>query len=371
MTQLRFMTEFQNVNRIAAAKESFERANPGVTIVIEQSTDHYESLRAFQSEEAPDLIESGGWSLYNRERLFVDLNPYVAETPGLEADLYAGPMRIARHKGNLPGLPVDMSVPLVVYKKEMFDRAGLAYPTEDWTWEAFIRLAKSLTLRNEDGVARQFGFGIGLDVEWYEPFVFRNGGRYLSPDGTTARGFVDSSATIEAYRLIVEAHRVHRVIRLPDEPSAAGHLHEGFAMVCGFMWFADWLIEHKLDDQFGVVGLPHMPGGERSNMIYMGGAGITTKSQHPRLAWEFLRHYVLELPSWQLPLTRSQAKARGLTEHRIWSRYMQELDDVTASGYYLSEKWNSSRQLINDDILKLIKEGADVAHTLRSWTRFA
>jgi multiple sugar transport system substrate-binding protein len=371
MIELRVMSEFEQLQKLIDAKESFERTNPEVRIVIEQSTDHYESLKAYQSDEAPDIIESGGWALFNRKDMFVDLNPYVAEVAGLEDDLYQGPMRVARHNGMLPGLPVDISIPLVLYQKAMFDRADLPYPTENWTWDDMVELGKRLTIRNEEGIASQFGFGIGVDVEWYEPFVFRNGGTYLATDGSTARGYVDSSETVEAYRKIIEAYRTAGIIRKPGEPSNAGELHRGFAMVVGYTWFAAGLIRHQLDDRFGVVGLPNMPGGQQRNMIYMGAAGITTKSKHPRLAWEFLYHYLIERHSWTLPLTRSQAKERGLAEHRIWSRYLEELDCVQASGYYLSDKWNSSRQLINEDIHQMIVEGRDIAQTMRSWTRFA
>ncbi|WP_314592153.1 extracellular solute-binding protein [Paenibacillus terrigena] len=371
MKELRFMTEFQHLQRVMDAKESFERLNPGVKVVIEQSTDHFESKKAYESDEAPDIIESGGWSLFNIKDMFVDLNPYVAEVDGLKEDLYQGPMKVARHNGMLPGLPVDVSIPLLVFNKEMFDRAGLAYPTEDLTWDDFIEMGKKLTIRNEHGVASQFGFGIGVDIEWYEPFVFRNGGSYLSPNGTTARGYIDSPATIEAFRKVIDAYRVHGIIRKPDEPSEAGHLHEGFAMIFGYMWFTGDLIYHKIDDKFGVVGLPKMQGGDPSNMIYMGAAGVTSKSKNPRLAWEFLHHYIIERHSWPLPITHSQAKERGLTEHRLWSRYMEELDAVRSSGFYLSEKWNSSRQHINEDIHRMILDGTEVSQTLRSWTRFA
>ncbi|MFC3772518.1 hypothetical protein ACFOSW_28015 [Paenibacillus sp. GCM10012303] len=39
--------------------------------------------------------------------------------------------------------------------------------------------------------------------------------------------------------------------------------------------------------------------------------------------------------------------------------------------FFLNRKWNASRQLINDDIHRMIVDGADVAQTMRSWTRFA
>lgn len=377
-TKIRLMTDFHHLHNLMEAKASFERVHPEVQIVLEQAADHYELMQAYKSDEAPDMIESGGWALFNHKGMFVDLLPYAEEVPGLMEDLNAGLMRVACKDGNLPGLPVDVALPLILYRKDLFDGAGLPYPTEDWTWDEMMALAEKLTIRGDNGVARQFGFGFGVDIEEFEPFIMRNGGRYLSADGATARGYVDQPAVCEAFQKLVDAYRVHRVIRNPGEPSAAGELHQGFAMIFGFTWLAGGMIINGLSDRFGVVGLPNMPGGEQANMIYMGAAGVTSKSQQPRLAWEFLRHYALERhepfraeSARTLPVTRSQAERSGVTKHPIWARFVQELDHVQTSGFYISEKWNSSRQLINEDIHRMISEGADVAQTLKSWTRFA
>jgi multiple sugar transport system substrate-binding protein len=358
------------------AKKSFELANPDVQIVIEQVADNFESLREFQSDTPPDIMDSGGWGLLDQPNVFIDLLPFVGETPGLEEDLNKGIMRVACKNGTLPGLPVDVSLPLILINKPMFDQEGLPYPSEDWTWEEMVQLAKRLTIRNEEGIATQFGFANGVDIENFEPFVMRNGGRYLSQDGSTAKGYVDSDAAVEAMRKVVDLYRIHHVTRKPGEPSQAGQLADGFAIIFGFTWFVGDVTDKGRAEQFEVLGLPRMPGGQEANMIYMGGAGITTKCPHPELAWAFLRHYKLEQPDnfrkpWNLPLTKSLADKSGMSSHRIWSRYLQELDSVQASGFYLSDKWNTARQLINEDLHKMIIDGADVRQLMKSWTRFA
>ncbi|WP_199618251.1 ABC transporter substrate-binding protein [Paenibacillus alkalitolerans] len=369
MAEIRFLTEVSyNMHNVQAAKEIFEQANPNVRIVVEQSTDHYESIQLFKSDTPPDIIETGGYSIFNRNGLFIDLNPYIAEVQGLEEDIFPGLLRITRQGGALHALPIEISPPLVVYNKEFYDREGLAYPTEDWTWDDMIELAKRLTLRDEHGVASRFGFGLGVDIEWFEPFVMRNGGRYVAPDGSTSRGYVDSPATIEAFRKLIDAFRVHSIIRKPGEVCEAADGQEECAMKFSFMW--DMFHGRANDDRYGVVSLPNMPSKQQANMIYMGGAGVTTKSANPRIAWEFLRHYLVDCHSWMPPISKKQAEQRGLTAHPVWSRYLQELDHVQLSGYYLNQKWNSSRQLINEDIHRMILEGADVAQTLRSWTRY-
>ncbi|MFC5407321.1 ABC transporter substrate-binding protein [Cohnella soli] len=366
MKKIRFITQIAyNMNKVIAAKEAFERLNPGVQLVVEQMEDYFDIMNELKSGEAPDIIETGGFQINNPDGIFMDLNPFVSETENTEEDIFPGLLRVARSGGMLPGLPIEMSSPLVIFNKEMFDSAGIAYPTESWTWDDMIEIAKKLTIRDNQGIASQFGFSLGVDVEWFEPFVMRNGGRFVSPDGSTSRGEVDSPATIEAFQKIVDAFRLHCVIRRPGEPCHAQAGQDESAMNFSFVWDA----MQKQNERYGIVGLPKMPGGKEANMIYMGGVGITNNSANPHLAWQFLRYYLLECHSWMPPISISQSKQRGLLEHPIWSRYLTELQHVELSAYYLSKKWNASRQLINEDIYKMIN-GQNVAHTLRSWTRF-
>lgn len=374
--KLRYLTQFDPMRDLLDAKASFEQTHPEVEISIEQAADNFESMQVFKSGECPDIMDGGGWYLFNQKGLFVDLMPFVEREPGLADDLQPGIMRVARKDGNLPGLPIDIALPLMVIHKEMFEKAGVPLPSDDWTWDEMIEMAKQLTIRDEDGIATQFGLGIGQDIEEIEPFILRNGGRYLSPDGSTTLGYADSSASIEAMQRVIDAFRVHRVTRKPGEPSKAGDLHEGFAIALGYTWYVGNLIRFGLDGRFQIVRLPRMPRAEEANMIYMGAAGITTKCEHPELAWQFLKHYILERPerfrqTQTLPLTKSLARDSGMTEHPIWAKFIEELDYVQASGFYLNEKWNSSRQLINEEIQRMILDGTDVAQTMRSWSRYA
>lgn len=370
MTELRFMTEIPHyMHVLKEAKVSFERANPNLNVIIQQAVDNFEMTKALDSEEAPDIIELGGFPAGNLDGLFIDLSPFAAELEGLEEDWYPGLRRAIYHGNVLPALPLEIMTPLIAYNREIFDRAGLPYPTDSWTWDDMVEIAKKLTLRDAQGEITQYGFGIGVDVEWWEPFVMRNGGSYVAPDGSTAHGYVDSPATVEAFRKLIDAYRVHKIIRMPNEPEGmAGFEPEDAAMSLLFGWHF-W---HDPDSQnkYEVVGLPKMPGGCETNMIYMAGAGVTQKSKKPRLAWEFLRHYILASRYWVLPNTRSQAVEQGLTNHPIWSRYLQELEQVELSAFFRSRKWNAGRQLINDDIRRMIVNGINVAQTVRSWTRF-
>ena len=44
----------------------------------------------------------------------------------------------------------------MAYNKDFFDRAGLAYPTDDWTWDEFVAISRKLT----GGPAIKWSFGV-------------------------------------------------------------------------------------------------------------------------------------------------------------------------------------------------------------------
>ncbi|TMV47594.1 extracellular solute-binding protein [Paenibacillus mesophilus] len=60
--------------------------------------------------------------------------------------------------GKLPGLPFKTNALGLFYNKDLFDKFGVPYPKDGWTWDDAYETAKKLT-RNEGGVQYR-GFGI-------------------------------------------------------------------------------------------------------------------------------------------------------------------------------------------------------------------
>ena len=80
-----------------------------------------------------------------------------------------------------------MSNVILYYNKDLFDKAGVAYPTNDWTWNDMLAAAKKLTLdTNKDGKIDQWGFAVNNIVWVWAGFVWGNGGDILSPDRKSA-----------------------------------------------------------------------------------------------------------------------------------------------------------------------------------------
>src|SRR5699024_4712817 len=52
------------------------------------------------------------------------------------------------------GLPWTLAYNIMYYNKDMFDEAGIDYPSNDWTLEDFNETAKELTIRDGDTVSQ-------------------------------------------------------------------------------------------------------------------------------------------------------------------------------------------------------------------------
>ena len=89
----------------------------------------------------------------------------------------------------------------LVYNKKLFDAAGVAYPTANWTWDDFRSAAKKLT----DAGKKQYGWAYvadgSEDTTWrWLAMLWQAGGELLSPDGTKTA--FDSPAGLKATQLL-------------------------------------------------------------------------------------------------------------------------------------------------------------------------
>ncbi|MEF3307099.1 ABC transporter substrate-binding protein [Paenibacillus sp. GYB003] len=343
--------------------ESFEAGTGNIRIRIEQANGNFEVLNRIRSGEPGDLIHlsESVFAPYLRQGHIIDLMPFLREDSRLSADdFYKGALEGPSVDGKLAALPVDMQVPLNFYRKRAFEEAGIAEPANDWTFGQFLETAARLT--NE----KRYGFRLGIDLEWFEPFVKRSGGAYLSADGATAKGYADSEATAEALRRIVDWFRVHRIVPRSVEGGGFG---ETFAMAFDFSWCLPYVLRHHADE-YGVVGLPRTAEGADTNMVYMGGYGISAACKHPELAWLLLKELSAPEtggPLSLLPATKPIARRLRKTDHPVWGQALAELDKASKSAFYVSRKWNANRQIFNQDLVRWIDEGADVKASLKRW----
>ena len=103
--------------------------------------------------------------------------------------------------GRYYGVPKDKDTVGLVYNREMFDAADVAYPDENWTWDDLCEASQKIY----DATGKYGYMAYGDDQLGYWNFVYQNGGCILKEDNIT--GGFDEQATIDAMTFYINLQK--------------------------------------------------------------------------------------------------------------------------------------------------------------------
>lgn len=221
-----------------------------------------------------------------------------------------------KHKGNTVAYAAANEILLLYYNKDMFDKAGVAYPPavldQAWTWDEFVETAKKLTIDKngkhpgEDGFDEQGIVQFGASVEnlpWQlEAWALSNGGGFYSEDGSEVR--IGEDASMEAIQRVADLYLKDHVA-----PLSVGQTDDGIqrTVIAGTVAMAtngQWNVGTSLNSakeeglNYGVAVLPYM---KDKVTISTGGANVVfSQTKHPKEAMEWLKWYNSEENNWEL-----------------------------------------------------------------------
>jgi multiple sugar transport system substrate-binding protein len=150
------------------------------------------------------------------------LGPYLGGSTFIsEGDFYPQAIDPFKWDGQLMCIPQNLSSLVVYYNKKLFDEAGLAYPSDDWTWDEFLETAKTLTVDSDgDGVTDQFGLGTEASIFRLAPFIWQNGGELVDDQQNPTRLTIDTPEAREAFQWFVDLQTEHKVAPGAEEEAA-------------------------------------------------------------------------------------------------------------------------------------------------------
>jgi multiple sugar transport system substrate-binding protein len=163
-------------------------------------------LTAIAGGEPPDISYLyGSWAANIAESgSTVVLNDMIESTPDFDwEDFYPGERTAATVDGNIIGVPALVDNLAIVYNPELFDDAGVDYPSADWTWDDFRAAAQALT----DPDQQQYGWAYPADATedtvWHwDAMLWEAGGDILNADNTQA--VFNSEAGVRALTVLDE-----------------------------------------------------------------------------------------------------------------------------------------------------------------------
>jgi multiple sugar transport system substrate-binding protein len=275
----------------------FEAAHPGVDVNPMETPPEFDTqlMVDLAAGTAPDVWNQDASTLARLvdNGYLLDMNECVELVPELNLDRFF-PSVLGIHQreadGPIYGLPNDFTPMVIYYNNAAFEKAGVEPPTAGWTWADLVDTAQKLTLdANGNNAASpdfdpanvtQWGFRVRqFTFEWLYR-VWANGSDVISPDGSTASGYLDSPATIEALTWMRDIITEAKAAPPPETYTQLLGAQPGFldlflkgqvAMFDRGHWELVGLRsnENFTDGAFSVVGQPQ--GKDRATVLYESG----------------------------------------------------------------------------------------------------
>lgn len=242
---------------------------------------------------APDIIatEVNMFVSFASKNVLADLNPFLQKDPSFSKDDFF-PQLIDRFTvdGKLLAIPRDTApFACVFYNKDIFDKAGIAYPKDDWTLDEMLETAKKLTKVDANGRTTHYGF-----YGWaWQNFVYAAGGAIVDNVRNPTRCVLDSPQAKAGLQFYVDLINKHKVM---PAPVALANLGMGVDIMfssgrLGMFLSGIWETPSLRTRSFGwdVAMFPKGADGTRSFGTGGTGYAILESSKNKEAAWQVIK----------------------------------------------------------------------------------
>jgi multiple sugar transport system substrate-binding protein len=291
-------------NQVAAIKanlQGFNKEYPNITVNVDVTPwgTYWTKLQTEASSGTlPDLFWMNGpnFQLYASNGKIEPITAQVdsgaidpANYPASLDDMYS-------LDGVQYGVPKDFDTIAVWINKALFDKAGVALPQPDWTWEDFQRIGAEISQKlKADG---DYGAAAGMDGQTtYYNTILQAGGYVVSPDGkTSGYNTPDAQAGIQFWADLIKSGASPTMAQLTETSADQWFLSGKLAMYQGGDWFRAALIGNKIEKDVVVVPLPK--GKEQATVIH-GVANVVAAGSKNKAAAQALQAYLASQPAQQ------------------------------------------------------------------------
>ena len=312
--------------------ELFNRLYPQYTVRLDPMNSNMEKVIVQSlAGVGPDLFDCySGFQVaaYVRSGIALDCTDFL-ESRGIEPDsIWPAARPSFMYGGRMFGHTENVGANAIWYNKDLFDAAGVPYPSKGWTWEDFIAVAQRLTKRDSHGRVIQVGF-IGY-WDW-QSILPQYDAPIYTPEGT--RCVLDSPQAAEAMQFMQDLIYKYQVMPTPTEEDAmagSGGWGSGTidffgagrgAMALGGRW---WLciLRNKSYSKLR-LGAVEIPRGPHPKILGYGKSTlVNAKGKHLEAALVFLEY--LHSRAWG-DLINHQADALApVIEHSYTETYLHD-----------------------------------------------
>lgn len=265
---------------------AFEAANPNIDVDL-QIVPEYETVlqTTFAAGDPPNVFYVGQDKIdeYVAAGVIAPAGDNVEDVD----DIYPSLVATYTFDGVFYCPAKDFSNLALEYNTDLFDQAGVAYPTNDWTWDDLRSAAQAIY--EATGVP---GIVVNADIDRWFAFYLQAGGQLYDEEGNFvfASDGANYDAAVAAVNFFQELQNAGWATT--SQELGAGWSGEAFgngqaAMTMEGNWIIQYLIDTFPELNWGAAQLPAGAGdmGVEATLTFSECYGVAADNDHPEESW--------------------------------------------------------------------------------------
>lgn len=368
------------------AIRKFEEEHPGVRVryvsgIPKSDYPEWLSERMLMGE-TPDvmMVLDSEFSRLVELGMLEDLDPWMEMDQDFDPEAYYETALMSGHiMGAQYALPMETVPYLMFVNKTLLNQENIPIPEEDYTFADLYDICRKVTKDTDgDGIPDQFGI---YKYSWLDA-AWANGAVMFSDDGRTCN--FTSTQLLYAIRFAKSLDTLNQNQRVTQETFDSGKvafMPLSFAEYRTYKSYP-YKIKKYTSFQWDCISMPKGPYGDNVSLVDSLNVGISSRSRHKELAWEFLKLLTSdeEIQMKIFEYTPAASVLRSVTESQEAEAIIRETLDGTEKmidGAFISKVIDNGRikpkfasyqeaiQLADGEILKLFDEDTDLDNAMR------
>lgn len=276
--------------------EAFEAAHPGIKIEpLDLGSTDYQTMLSTQltgGDSSIDVVtikDIPGYATLVKAGQLLALNDYV-KAGKIDLSQYSGAAEQMTVDGKLYELPFRSDFRVVFYNKDLFNKAGGAYPSNDMTWDQYDALARKMTSGSGAGKVYGVHYHVWRSIVQCESIL---DGKHtvVTPPYDFMKPYYERVLKEQKDGICMD----YAELKTTSTHYSGVFYNNSVAMMEMGSWFistlANQIAQGKTEvKNWGIVKLPHAPGVKPGTTVgTLTGIGISTASKHRAEACEFVQ----------------------------------------------------------------------------------
>lgn len=274
--------------------DGFEAENPNIKINIVDiaAADYVTKLTTMLNGGSEcDIVyikEADGTPSYADKGQLEDLTSYI-EADGIDTSKFVG-YNDFNLDGKQVALPFKTDYYVLYYNKDIFDAAGVDYPSNDMTWTEWEEMCKSLT--SGEGNDKIYGGYLHTWQACVQNWAVQDGANtILGPDYSFMKPYYEMALRMQEEGTIMD----YATLKTGNIAYASPFQQGTVATLPMGTWFSSTMIAKvnagETDVNWAIATLPHPDGVEAGSTVgSTTPMAINANSSHKEEAWQFIKY---------------------------------------------------------------------------------